>query len=113
MEDIKALQQKQEKNKIIHENKDVFFAVCNKMLDFLYSGSSEGLSSEVKETVAGLTNSLEMTRKKIKNDAELDESEIVHVILASQYTASSVEQRSKDLAKAHKELSKLIKNLTS
>jgi hypothetical protein len=83
------------------------------MLDFLYSGSSEGLSSEVEETVTDLIKTMEMARKKIKNDAELDESEIVHIILASQYTASSMEQRSKDLAKAHKELSELIKNLTS
>jgi hypothetical protein len=113
MEDIKVLRERQEKNKIIHENKDVFFAVCNKMLDFLYNGSSEGLSSEVKETVTGLIKSLEMARKKIKNDADLDEPEIVQIILASQYTASSLEQRSKDLAKAHKELSELIKNLTS
>jgi hypothetical protein len=113
MEDIKVLRERQEKNKIIRENKDVFFAVCNKMLDFLYSGSSEGLSSEVKETVTGLIKSMEMARKKIKNDAELDESEIVHIILASQYTAASMEQRSKDLAKAHKELFELIKNLTS
>lgn len=112
MDEIKALREKQIRNKIINEHKDVFFAVCNKMLDLLYNGVSPDTEEEATRTVSDLTKSLEMTRKKIHNDATLDEHEIVHVILASQYVQADLAAKAENLVLAAQELNSLLKDLT-
>lgn len=115
--DIEALKKNQFQNNFIKEHKDVFFSVCNKILDFLYTEEEidpkrdNPLYSDLS-VIKNTASDFEMTRKKIHESAPLSEAEIVHLTLASQYACADMKRLSEDFLKASQELDEYIKTLT-
>ena len=116
-EQLKTLKEVQFQNKFISEHKDVFFSVCNKILDFLYT--EEEVDSErdepMYEDISVIKNSskdFELIRKKIKNEAPLSQGEIAALLVASQYVCTDMTRLATQFASASKELESYIKTLT-
>ena len=116
-EKLQDIQNLQFQNKFISEHKDVFFSVCNKILDFLYT--EEEVDSErdepMYEDISIVKNSskdFELIRKKIKNEAPLSQGEIAALLVASQYVCTDMARLATQFASASKELESYIKTLT-
>lgn len=114
LQDIKNLQTQ---NKFISDHKDVFFSVCNKILDFLYT--EEEVDSKRDERmyedisiIKDTSRDFEFIRKKIKNDAPLSSGEVSALLVASQYVCTDMSRLSVQYAAASKELEDYIKILT-
>lgn len=116
-EKLQDIQNLQFQNKFISEHKDVFFSVCNKILDFLYT--EEEVDSErdepMYEDISIIKNSskdFELIRKKIKNEAPLSQGEIAALLVASQYVCTDMARLATQFTSASKELESYIKTLT-
>lgn len=114
LQDIKNLQTQ---NKFISDHKDVFFSVCNKILDFLYT--EEEVDSKRDERmyedisiIKDTSRDFEFIRKKIKNGAPLSSGEVSALLVASQYVCTDMSRLSVQYAAASKELEDYIKILT-
>ena len=116
-EQLKTLEEVQFQNKFISEHKDVFFSVCNKILDFLYT--EEEVDSErddpIYEDISIIKSSskdFELIIKKIKNEATLSQGEIAALLVASQDVCTDMTRLATQFASASKELESYIKTLT-
>ena len=116
-EQLKTFEEVQFQNKFISEHKDVFFSVCNKILDFLYT--EEEVDSErddpIYEDISIIKSSskdFELIIKKIKNEATLSQGEIAALLVASQYVCTDMTRLATQFASASKELESYIKTLT-
>ena len=116
-EQLKTLEEVQFQNKFISEHKDVFFSVCNKILDFLYT--EEEVDSERDEPmyedisiIKDTSKDFEFIRKKIHNSAPLSSGEVSALLVACQYVCTDMSRLSTQFAKASKELEGYIKTLT-
>ena len=116
-EKLQDIQNLQFQNKFVSEHKDVFFSVCNKILDFLYT--EEEVDSErdepMYEDISIIKNSskdFELIRKKIRNEAQLSQGEIAALLVASQYVCTDMARLATQFASASKELESYIKTLT-
>ena len=116
-EDLLEMEKVQFQNKFISEHKDEFFAVCNKILDFLYTEEEvdkkrDDPMYEDISVVKDSSRDFELIRKKIRNSAPLATGEISALLVATQYVCSDMGRLSIQFAKASKELEGFIKTLT-
>ena len=116
-EQLKTLEEVQFQNKFISDHKDVFFSVCNKILDFLYT--EEEVDSkrdkpmyEDISVVKDTSKDFELIRKKVQNDAPLSQGEIASLLVASQYACTDMARLAAQFTEASKELEGYIKTLT-
>jgi hypothetical protein len=116
-EQLKTLEEVQFQNNFISEHKDVFFSVCNKILDFLYTEEEVDSKRDkpMYEDISVIKNSskdFELIRKKVKNEAPLSQGEIASLLVASQYVCTDMARLATQFANASKELESFIKTLT-
>jgi Asp-tRNA(Asn)/Glu-tRNA(Gln) amidotransferase C subunit len=116
-EQLKTLEEVQFQNKFISEHKDIFFSVCNKILDFLYTEEEVDSKRDepMYEDISVIKNSskdFELIRKKVKNEAPLSQGEIASLLVASQYVCTDMARLATQFASASKELESYIKTLT-
>lgn len=116
-EQLKTLEEVQFQNKFISDHKDVFFSVCNKILDFLYT--EEEVDSkrdkpmyEDISVVKDTSKDFELIRKKVQNNAPLSQGEIASLLVASQYACTDMARLATQFTEASKELEGYIKTLT-
>lgn len=116
-EQLKTLEEVQFQNKFISDHKDVFFSVCNKILDFLYTEEEVDSKRDkpMYEDVSVIKDSskdFEMIRKKVKNEAPLSQGEIASLLVASQYACTDMARLAIQFSAASRELEEYIKTLT-
>lgn len=116
-EQLKTLEEVQFQNKFISDHKDVFFSVCNKILDFLYTEEEVDSKRDepMYEDISVIKNSskdFELIRKKVKNEAPLSQGEIAALLVASQYVCTDMTRLATQFSAASKELEEHIKTLT-
>lgn len=116
-EQLKTLEEVQFQNKFISDHKDVFFSVCNKILDFLYTEEEVDSKRDkpMYEDISVIKDSskdFELIRKKVKNGAPLSQGEIAALLVASQYACTDMARLATQFAAASKELEEYIKTLT-
>ena len=116
-EQLKTLEEVQFQNKFISEHKDVFFSVCNKILDFLYTEEEVDSKRDepMYEDISVITDTAkdyELIRAKIHRDAPLSQGEIASLLVASQYACTDMARLATQFAAASKELECHIKTLT-
>ena len=116
-EQLLDLKQKQEQNKIISEKKEVFFSICNKILDFLYTEEEvdkkrdEPMYKDIS-VIKDTSKDFEMLRAKIREGAPLAEGEIAALLVAAQFVQTHMERNAYNYATAALELKEIIKTLT-
>lgn len=116
-EDLLEMEKVQFQNKFISEHKDEFFAICNRILDFLYTEEEvdKKRDNPMYEDISVIKDSskdFELIRKKIRNGAPLATGEISALLVATQYICTDMGRLSIQFAKASKELEDFIKTLT-
>ena len=116
-EQLKTLEEVQFQNKFISDHKDVFFSVCNKILDFLYTEEEVDSKRDkpMYEDVSVIKDSskdFEMIRKKVKNEAPLSQGEIASLLVASKYACTDMARLAIQFSAASRELEEYIKTLT-
>lgn len=116
-EQLKTLEEVQFQNKFISEHKDIFFSICNKILDFLYT--EEEIDSKRDEpmyedisVIKSSSKDFELIRKKVRNEAPLSQGEIATLLVASQYVCADMARLAIQYDSASKELRSYIKTLT-
>ena len=115
--EIQKLKSNQDRNKFIADRKNPFISVCNKILDFGYDARDRNeikrfLTTEELNQVLDFNKEIELIRKKLQQDAPLEDMEIVRLILSMQYVKTDLERIAEDYVQAANTLKSYIEILS-
>ena len=115
--EIQKLKSNQDRNKFIADRKNSFISVCNKILDFGYDARDRNeikrfLTTEELDQILDFNKEIELIRKKLQQDAPLEDMDIVRLILSMQYVKTDLEHIAEDYIQAANTLKSYIEILS-